>query len=53
MASKSAQWPIEEKMPANVAAAKNLRNLSELKTLWSEGAVMAKNPTKAKPTVKP
>src|SRR4030042_2009378 len=52
IASKSAQWPMEEKMPANVPAAKKLMNFSELKTLLTEGAVAPKKPIKANPIIK-
>jgi hypothetical protein len=52
MASKSAQWPMEEKMPANVPAARKLVNFSELKTLPREGAVAPKKPSKANPIKK-
>ena len=51
MDSKSAQWPMEEKMPANVPAARKLRKFSELKTLRREGTVAARNPSKAKPII--
>jgi hypothetical protein len=52
MASKSAQWPMEEKMPANVPAARKLMNFSELKTLPREGAVTPKKPSRANPIKK-
>jgi hypothetical protein len=52
IASKSAQWPMEEKMPANVPAARKLTNFSELKTLPKEGAVAPKKPSKANPIKK-
>jgi hypothetical protein len=51
IASKSDQWPIEEKTPAKVATAKKLKSLSESRILWSEGIVSARNPGKAKPTI--
>jgi hypothetical protein len=52
IASKSAQWPMEEKMPAKVPAARKLMNFSELKTLPREGTVAPKKPSKANPTMK-
>jgi hypothetical protein len=52
IASKSAQWPMDEKMPAKVPAAKKLRNFSELKTIRREGAVAPKKPSKANPIIK-
>ncbi len=51
IASKSAQWPMEEKRPANVPAARKLRNCSELKTLRRDGAVAPRNPSKANPII--
>ena len=39
MASKSAQWPMEEEIPANVPAAKKLKKFSELTTLGRDGIV--------------
>jgi hypothetical protein len=51
MASKSAQWPMEEKMPANVPAAKKPRNFSELKTLPRDGAVAPRKPSRANPII--
>jgi hypothetical protein len=51
MASKSAQWPMEEEMPANVPAARKLKNFPELKTSRRDGAVAPRNPSKANPTI--
>jgi len=52
MDSKSAQWPIEEEMPANAPTARKPRKFSELKTLGREGAVIARNPSNARPIIK-
>ncbi len=38
MASKSAQWPMEEKMPANVPAAKKLRKFLRAQDLAEGGS---------------
>jgi hypothetical protein len=51
MASKSAQWPMEEEMPANIPTAKKPRKFSELKTLGKDGTVAPRNPSKAKPII--
>jgi hypothetical protein len=43
---------MDEKIPANIPAARKLMNFSELKTLPREGTVAPKKPSKANPTIK-